>query len=181
MATPCLCTEPAAGPTCELIAGPGITINTVDDQHTVTATSALAWQAWTPATTNFTLGNAVNASRYLINGKTVDLVFAVRFGTTSTWTATAWEIGMPPACTPYLAPSTLGVGHVRGRASFKDITAVDQFFKGEVFVSSTGLPLRLRFGDDAGGIGTSGNVRQGTPFTFANGDEIVFSTRLEIV
>lgn len=182
MATPCACGQATAEPTCEIIAGPGIDVVCAFGQCTVTAESALPWVDWTPTVANFTLGNAENGSRYLINGKTLDVVFAIRFGTTSTYTTTAWEIGMPGGLTPFFDPNLIMDGHIRGRVSFKDASAGSPWFKGELFlVSGSARPIRFRFSDDAGGIGASGDVRQNTPFTFTTSDEIVAQARFEVV
>jgi len=183
MATPCLCGQATSTCVCSISAGPGINVSgagTVVSPYVITAQSALAWVSYTPTLTNFTLGNGVNGSRYLLNGKTVDVVVALRFGTTSTFTATAWQISLPAGLTAFFDPSSITNGHVRGRCSMKDASAA-LFYKGEVYLSNTGGPIRVRFGDDATGIGAAGDLKQGVPFTWTNLDELVLMTRLEIV
>lgn len=183
MATPCLCGQSPTACVCSISAGPGIDVTgsgTVASPYVITAHGAKAWVAYTPTLTNFTLGNGVNGSRYLLNGKTVDIVVALRFGTTSTFTATAWQISLPAGLTPFFDANTITVGHVRGRASMKDASA-SLFYKGDVNLVNTGGAIRIRFGDDASGIGAAGDVKQGVPFTWANLDELVLMTRFEIV
>jgi len=156
-------------------AGAGITVAGTQ----ITAHSALAWVTFTPATTNFTLGNALNESRYLLNGKTLDVIYAIRFGTTSTFTATAWRLGLPAGAVPFFGVNTIASQHVHGFGSLKDASAGTPWFSVEPTIDGNANPVRLRFGDDAGGTNT--NIAQGTPFTFTTSDELVAKMRFEVL
>lgn len=179
MATPCLCGQAASAPTCVLAAGPGISLSG-GSPNTITALSASAWTAYTPTTTNVVLGNAVNASRYLLVGKTLDVLVAIRFGTTSTYgAALEWELSLPAALVPQFDALFIAAGHVRGRASMFDLSSGSPWFKGEVFLRQTGKAIRIRFGDDA--AGSNNSVRSTVPFVWTTSDELELMARLEIV
>lgn len=181
MATPCLCQQAEVAPTCEIDDGPGI-ILTGTNPVVISTQSAQAWTAYTPTLTNFTLGNGLNSSRYMLNGKTLDVIVALRFGTTSTFTATEWQISLPAGVTAFFDANLIYVGHSRGEASMKDASAGSPWFEGDVFLTNTGTgPLRVRFGDDSGGIATTATVKQGVPFTWTTSDELVLKTRIEVV
>jgi hypothetical protein len=180
MATPCLCSQAESAPTCAIDDGPGI-ILTGTNPVVISTQSAQAWTAYTPTLTNFTLGNDINASRYMLNGKTLDVVVALRFGTTSTFTSTEWQISLPAGVTPFFDVNLIYVGHSRGEASMKDASAGSPWFEGDVFLSNTGGALRVRFGDDSAGIATTAGVKQGTPFTWTTSDELTLKARLEVV
>jgi len=176
MAEPCLCGQATAEPTCTLVAGAGITIQGGD---TIQAHSALPWVSFLPTTANFTLGNGLNDSRYLLVGKTVDVIIALRFGTTSTFSATQWRIGMPAGTVPFFGPGAIAVNHVAGAASMRDQSAGSPWFSGETILNNNATPIQVRYGDDAGG--TNSLVMQGVPFTWTNLDELVIRFRTEVV
>jgi len=173
MAEPCLCSQATAVPTCTVTAGAGISV--IGNQ--VTALSAAAWTPFVPATTNFTLGNAVNESRYLLVGKTLDVLYAIRFGTTSTYTTSQWRIGLPAAAVPFFGPSQVALNHVSGFGSIKDASA-SLFYSFEPIVNTNANPVQFRFGDDVGG--TNVVVAQNTPIVFTTSDELVARIRLEV-
>lgn len=181
MATPCLCQQAEVEPVCELDDGPGIIIDTGTNPPTISTVSASVWTSYAPTLTNFALGNGVDASRYLLNGKTLDVIAAFQFGTTSTFTATEWQISLPTGVTPFFDANLIYVGHSRGMASMKDASAGSPWFEGDVFLSNTGGPLRVRFGDDSGGIATTATVKQGVPFTWTTSDQLVLKARFEVV
>lgn len=175
MAEPCTCSQATAEPTCVVTAGAGITVA----GSQISAHSAAAWTTFTPATTNFTLGNALNESRYLLVGKTLDVLYAIRFGTTSTYTATAWRLGLPAATVPFFGANTIASQHVHGFASMRDASAGTPWFSGEPTLDTNANPVRVRFGDDA--VATNTNIAQGTPFTWTTSDELVIKMRFEVV
>lgn len=175
MAEPCGCPQATAEPTCTITEGAGIDISGT----TITAHSALPWVSYLPATTNFTLGNALNESRYLLNGKTIDVKIAFRFGATSTFAAAPWQIGLPVGITPFFGPATIASNHVSGFGSLRDLSAGAPWFTTKPILNGNPNPIQLRFGDDA--VGTNTLVQQGTPFTFVAGDELTAYLRFEIV
>lgn len=176
MAEPCLCGQATSAPTCTVTAGAGISVS---GGNTISAQSANQWTAYTPATTNFTLGNGLNDSRYLLNGKTIDVIVAFRFGTTSTYTATQWRIGLPAGVVPFFGTNTIALNHSVGFASMRDVSAASPWWQGEAFLTSDTNPLSVRIGDDA--AGTTSVLLQGAPFTFVNPDELVLRARFEVV
>jgi len=175
MAEPCLCGQATAEPVCTVTAGAGINVI----GNVLAAHSALPWVSYVPATTNFTLGNGLNDSRYLLNGKTLDVLIAFRFGTTSTYTSTQWRIGLPPGLVPFFGTNTIAQNHVFGLASMRDVSAASPWFSGEVILTNNANPLSVRVGDDS--AGTNGLLWQGVPFTFTTSDELVMKARFEIV
>lgn len=177
MPTPCLCGQATSAPTCEVLAGPGIVV-TPGNPTIVSATSGNAWTGFIPNKQNFTLGTGgVDASRFRRNGKTLDVLYMFRFGTGPTLGATEWEISLPFGDAAWFDPNGILSGHARsGQASFKDIAPTLLWWEAEpVLVNGGTYPVRVRVGDDAAGIPSTNMLKQGTPFTFATGDEIVIS------
>lgn len=177
MAEPCLCGQATATPTCTVTAGAGILVT---GGTIISAQSANQWVAYTPTTANFTLGNGLNDSRFLLNGKTLDVIVAFRFGTTSTFTATQWRVGLPGVSVPFFGTNTIALNHAVGFSSMKDVSAVAApFWSGETILTNNALPLSVRIGDDA--LGSNAVLLQGAPFTFTTSDELVIRARFEVV
>lgn len=177
MPTPCNCGQATASPTCSLTAGAGITI-TGSNPYNISATSATAWTAYTPTLTNLTLGNGTNESRYKIVGKTIDVVIALQFGTTSTFAAAQFQIGLPAGITPFLGATQIVINHVIGVAGVHDNSA-NLYYSLDPIITGNANPISFRFGDDAGG--SNNNVQQAVPITFANLDKLVSRQRFEII
>lgn len=178
----CSCSQAEAEPTCELIAGPGIRIveGAPGDPATIEALSADAWTSYTPAVTGFTLGNASNGSRYLLVGKTLDVLVAFKFGSTSSFTSTPWRVGLPGGVVPFYDTLFITGGHSRGWASLYDDSAANKFFQGQVFLDDGAAnPMGVRFGSATSGTNTQ--VIDTVPFTWAQGDELVMRARFEVV
>lgn len=66
-----------------------------------------AWTSWTPTWTNLTVGNGVNASRYIQIGKTVFFDIAFTFGSTSSMSS-APSFTLPVTTISYGANTSLG-------------------------------------------------------------------------
>lgn len=175
MAEPCLCTQAEAEPTCTVTAGAGITI--VGNE--ISAQSALPWTSYTPTMTGLTLGNGISESRYLLVGKTLDVMIALRFGSTSTFTATAWRFGMPAGTVPFLGSTSLASNHVAGLVSMRDTSSPTPWFSGEAILNVDPNPIQIRFGDDVGATNTL--VAQGVPFVWTTSDELVIRFRTEVI
>jgi len=177
MAEPCLCGQATAEPVCTVTAGAGITVS---GGTIIAAHSAAQWLTYVPTTANFTLGNGLNDSRYLLNGKTLDVIVAFRFGTTSTFTALQWRVGLPAGAVPFFGTNTIALNHSMNFTSMKDVSAVAApWFSGQTILTNNALPLSVRIGDDASG--TNSVLVQGSPFTFTNLDELVIRARFEVV
>ena len=80
----------------------GIIVSGTFDNTVVTAVDALAWRPMFIGAgindfqlVNFTLGNGTYSARYLRVGYTVDLIMSFRFGSTSTWAASQFQIALP--------------------------------------------------------------------------------------
>lgn len=153
----------------------GDTLNPV-----ITASDALAWRPITmgpSATTqfqlvNFTLGNGTYYARYLRVGFTVDLVMGFRFGSTSTWSASEFQIDLP--WTPALGTNTIITAHEGiGTWGVFDFSLTNYYWGG--VVPATGGNLAFRYGDDAAGSNTT--LHQPSMITFGTGDELVFNAR----
>jgi hypothetical protein len=147
----------------------------------VTAVDALAWRPMTMGAAigqfqivNFTLGNGTYSARYLRVGYTVDLIMSFKFGSTSTWSAAQFAVTLP--WTPRLGANSITVGHEGlGRWSVFD-TSASVYLDGGV-IPIAGGNIAFRFGDDLAGTNTT--VQQGTPITFATGDELSFLVRFD--
>lgn len=176
MAEPCLCGQATSEPVCTVTAGAGITVG---GGTVISAHSAAQWVNYVPTTANFTLGNGLNDSRYLLNGKTLDVIVAFRFGTTSTFAATQWRIGLPVGAVPFFGTNTIALNHSMDFASMRDVSAGSPWFSGQTILTSNALPLSVRTGDDA--LGTNSVLLQGNPFTFTTSDELVIRARFEVV
>lgn len=120
--------------------------------------------------TNFTFGNAQQLSYHMLDGKTMHFWWRVIFGTTSTFTASAFGITIAGS-TPQLGTGNVLSGLPVG--SFKiSNSALTSHFYGQVILSSTGGDLRFRFVDDFG-FAAENLVRQNVPLVFGNG--VVFT------
>lgn len=176
----CSCSQADAEPTCQLIEGVGIDI-VEGEPAEISAESAKAWLTYNPALVNFTLGNGFNGSRYLLVGKTLDVLVSLKFGSTSTFGAGAWRIGLPAGVTPYFDSLLITNGHSRGWASlYDDSAATQKYWQGQAFlVSGSATPIGIRFGSAT--TGTNTEVNSTVPFTWANGDELSLRARFEVV
>lgn len=173
----------------ELLIEPGPGIGMVgafqNPGTTIWNNSAVAWKPFTPTLLNFTLGtnpppSLSNNSRYLVDGKTVDMIIALKFGSGATWSATDWGIGIPADAGPILDTSGLFNNHGHfGTWSVLDISTGDYHEGNTFFVTGFAQPIRMRVADDIGGIPNTANMRQGVPITFAVGDELYITTRYE--
>jgi len=186
----CGCGNQLAGASNGLIAaGGGITLSGSfqDPPTTITDNSALGWLPFTPDTLQFTLGNALNSSRYLQNdfigdAGTIDVIYAFRFGNTSTWNASEFELGLPSHTlnNPVFSTSDLYALHqIFGHWTLFDSSA-NLWYEGRTFLGAPGgsHPVRMRWGDDI--IGTNTSLRQGTPITIATNDELVVTLHCEV-
>lgn len=179
--TLCSCSQADVEPTCEFIAGPGIDIDDSGPTAVISARSAAAWVSYTPTTVNFGLGNGTNASRYLLVGKTLDVVVAFKFGTTSTYGASPWRVSLPAGAVPFFDTLFISSGHSRGWASlYDDSAATQKYWQGQVFIlNGTATPLGVRFGSAT--TGTNTEVSSTVPFTWATGDELIMRARFEVI
>jgi hypothetical protein len=171
----CTCTPAEASPTCEIIAGPGIDVaNNGGGSWTITAENALDWKTtWTPNITNLTPGNWISESEYLLVGKTLSLLMAVKFGSTTAFpNANPWRIDLPEASIPWFDDLLLTSGHIIGECSVFDASA-NQYWKGTAVLDRTDPthPLTVRFGDDAGAANTP--LSRTVPIPFDVNDELV--------
>lgn len=186
----CGCGSQTAGAFQDFIsAGGGITLSgSFQNPPTlITDNSALGWVPFLPDLLQFTLGNGINKSRYLQNdfpfsGGMMDVIYAFRFGSTSTWNANEFEMGLPSHLVnqpDYGASGILGLHQVFGQWTLFDSSA-NLYYKGRTFFGVAGgtHPVRMRWGDDAAGQNTS--LRQGTPITIATGDELVVTVHCEV-
>ncbi len=153
----------------------------------VYTTDSLAWKPFVPSFLSMALGNADNRSRYRLlqnsyspSSAWVDITWAVQFGTTSTFYGSPWEVSLPPGMTPYDYSTAMAGGiPVIGQWSAYDI-ATDKYAEGPMYLGSppTSFPARFAFGDDAGSI--TGNIQQGTPFTFGSSDKLVGRAKIRV-
>jgi len=179
-------TQLDAVPTLLVNEGPGTRVDGYFQNPgiTISARAGGAWRPFIPSTFSFSLGDAELWCRYLLDGKTVDIVYNILFGSTSSWTANEFELAIPSGLTaPLYSTSDLYALHqFVGDWSAFDRTA-GLWYEGRAFLgtpSGTSHHIRMRTGDDLGAAGTADSVRQGTPFTFATGDELSVNVRIEL-
>lgn len=148
-----------------------------------------AWRRFTPVFlgmtlggVNVTAGDTQNFSRYrllrnhyLPEGAFVLANIKLRFGSSATFAAAAWEAQMPtqlPAINPFDYTTAMSSKvPVVGQWLAHDASA-NTFYEGSMFLgpSPTSHPLRFAFGDDAGSI--TGQITSTVPFTWASGDRL---------
>jgi hypothetical protein len=174
-----------------IAAGAGITLDGTfqNPGTTVSATAALAWIPFTPVIYGFTIGNGIVRARYRQDGSTINVVFRVRLGTTSTYSGEfAFDLPSPtaynPVATTILTGGGIAIGHpIYGAVSIIDNSTTTRY-KGKPFIANAGAGagghFKCRMGDDLAGIANTNNVAQGNPITFATDDEIVVSATVEI-
>lgn len=168
--------------------GPGINLagRWQNPPTRVSADGAASWIYFTPVCTNFVLGNASVACRYLpdvnaiLGGPGVtDILIAIRFGSTSTFTTTKWTIDIPLPLTNAFNTSNLYTDHAQvGDWSVYDASGAIYYEGRTVIADNLGTTIAFRFGDDLGG--TNDFVRNNAFITFAAGDELCATARFEI-
>jgi len=179
----CGCGDQQGGGPPTLIGGDfGIIVSGTFDDTIVSASGAMAWRplALGAATgqaqlVNFTLGNGTYSGRFLRDGYNVDLIMSFRFGTTSTWAATQFEVNVP--WNPVLNAGIIVNHDVLGQWSVFD-SSTTNWWRGSVIVTAGGN-LAFRTGDDLAGTNTT--MLQGQPITFASGDELNFIVRYQSI
>lgn len=127
-----------------------------------------AWTSYTPTLTNITIGNGTTGGRYLRQGKTVDFIAWVSFGSTTALTASAAAVSIPAAA-QVTAPL------VTFRAEFYDLSA-------QIVKPAAGLVFTGVDADDAGIYASDGDSLfplTSAVVTVGAGDVLVVKGRYE--
>lgn len=155
----------------------------------VVALDSLGWKGFTPTFLGMSLGDAQNRSRYreTLNSSVplglegyADVYYIIRFGFTSTFSASNWETTLPGTLTPFDYTTAFSTKRpVIGQWMIKDASA-GTFYEGRMFLGNapSTTPVRFQIGDDA--TSQTLEIKQGTPITFAAGDSLVARIRLRI-
>lgn len=128
--------------------------------------------AYTPTLTGVTLGNGTSGGRYSQIGKLVNCYGTINFGSTTTVTASNWDISLPVNCRTASVTGFIPFG----LAEYFD-TSVGILFEGDIiaFGSATGLRLRA----PVGATGYTTGMSSTFPFTWATGDRVCFNVTYE--
>lgn len=173
----CVCSQAEVAATCELTEGAGILLSGTSPTIIETISSG-SWSSYTPILENFSLGNGNNSSAYLLDGKTLDVIILMQFGSTSTFDASPFRVGFPVGVTPYIDDNGILAGHGLWLASFFDSSS-GLYWQGRACVKSQTNPIEFRFG--GGTTGSTSLVGPTVPFTWATSDQLTARLRLEVV
>lgn len=177
-ALPCACSQGAVSTTCALTPGAGIDIDGTEPA-VISAESAKPWVSYTPTTQNFTIGNGINVSRYLLVGKTLHGLIGIQFGSTSTFSASAWGLGLPAGVVPHFDFFNITGGHIRATASMLDASS-GQYWQGKmVLTAGTAFPVQVKFGGSASPTNTF--VSSTVPFTWDDPDQLFIRFEIEVI
>lgn len=129
--------------------------------------SGWSWQAWSPTLTNFALGNGTATYAYGQIGKTIFGRISIGFGSTSTWSASAFAFSPPVTLN-----TALGTG---GKTIIGNVYALDVSagieYKGVVYTLSA-TTIEIGFESVAGTYNALAASSSTIPMTWANGDNI---------
>jgi hypothetical protein len=166
-------------------AGPGISINghIQDPGIKLDAWAAASWEYFTPsaAADGFSLVNGVDASRFLYDGKNLDIVYTFLFSTLSTFNGNEFKLPLPGGV-PAPQMGTIGMfadDVIMGMWDLYDNSS-GLYYAGSCYPAAqpTTQPFRFRTSGFSQGGTSAQTVRQGTPITLGFGD--VFSAWIRV-
>lgn len=129
-----------------------------------------AWQNYTP-TTNLTLGNGTQVSRYAKIGTTIFVHFKFIFGASGSAVPTDPVVSLPVAASSTYTTLENSIGTV----TLRDATG--NRYVGALVISGTNFLIRYASVSGATIIHTA--ITATAPFTWANGDVLAFSATYE--
>lgn len=169
-----------------LEAGDGISLNghIQDPGIRISAWDAAAWVDFTPSAgaVGFNLVNGADQSRFLYNGKNIDINYTFLFSTLSTWTGGEISLplpgGVPP---PQMGGGIFADDVIFGMWDLWDASA-NLYYSGSCWAAAqpTSTPFRFRTSGFSQGGTAAQTWRQGTPITMASGDVFSAWLRLEL-
>lgn len=155
---------------------PGITLNTWD---------AGSWTYFTPSASSdgFSLVNGIDASRFLFNKKSIDIVYNFLFNTLSTFNGNEFKLplpvgaGIPQMGTIGMFADDVGIG----MWDLYDASSA-LYYAGSAYLAAqpTTQPIRFRTSGFSQGGTAAQTIRQGTPITLSTGDVFSAWVRLEL-
>lgn len=121
-----------------------------------------AWEAYTPTDSNITVGNGTRAARFRRNGRNIDFVWSLTFGSTTAFTGSV-GVGLPVA-------AAAGTRQTNGGAYLLDSGTQD--YGWAIMIGASGTTAGVR---NAAGGGADAT----TPFTWTTNDVLVVSGTYE--
>lgn len=170
-----------------VVPGDGISINghVQDPGIRISAWAAAAWEHFTPSNSaaGFSLVNGVDESRFLYDGKNVDITYTFLFKSLSTFTGGEIQLPLPggvPA--PEMGGGIFADDAVFGMWDLWDSSA-QLYYAGSAWFAAqpTSVPVRFRTSGFSQAGSTSQTWRQGAPITMGDGDVFSAWIRLETV
>ena len=129
------------------------------------------YTAYTPTVSGVTLGNATTNTRYCRVNNLIHYYGRITFGSTTTITASGWEISLPVNC------NAAFTGFVpTGDAGYFD-NSIGIVYWGDVIAFGTATSFRLR--SPIAGQTYTTNLSSTVPFTWATDDRILFNVTYE--
>lgn len=169
-----------------LEAGSGVSLNghIQDPGIRISFWDAAAWENFTPSNgaVGFSLVNGADRSRFLYNGKNLDIFYCFLFSTLSTYTGGEIQLPLPGGTTP----PQMGGGIFADDVIFGTWDLYDAssglYYSGSTWAAAqpTSVPFRFRTSGFSQGGTTAQTWRQGTPITLAAGDVFSACVRLEL-
>ena len=129
-----------------------------------TGTSMGAWTSFTPALTNWTIGNGTILGSYRKVGRTVDFRIVVTFGTTSTYTGIPFVSG--PPFTSVSVSANNDVHNIRCT-----YFSGGSPFAGYAYINAATPSIQMLAFNGTNGSTT--NATSAVPFAFASGSQVV--------
>jgi hypothetical protein len=129
------------------------------------------YQAYTPTLSGVTLGNATTSTRYCRVNNLVNYYGIITFGSTTTITASNWEISLPVNCA-----ATVTSFIPMGEAGYFD-ASIGIVYWGDVIAFGSSTSLRLR--SPIAGQTYTTNLSSTVPFTWTTSDRITFNVIYE--
>jgi hypothetical protein len=133
-----------------------------------TAASGGTWQAWTPTTTNITVGNGTLTARYSKTGKTVSFYFKLLFGSTSSIGASTPSFTLPST------PAATGLNYAWRGGAFD---AGTNFYL--LHAENDGNIASTRVTKADGTYATGALITSTVPMTWANTDVLTYEGTYE--
>lgn len=134
-----------------------------------------AWATWVPSWTNVTVGDGTQVARYHVVGETTDFSLQLTFGSTTAITGTPT---LAPPVAAFANASNLPIGQL-----FLFDTSTGTSNQGQIWLNSS---EQISFNRNITATGanpvqvvSSNNIAAAQPWTWAVGDQIAFSGRLQ--
>lgn len=146
--------------------GTGIANGAILPNHLKASASSLnthVWDSWTPTWTNFTIGNATQAGKFIQIGKTVHFFLLLTFGSTSATSASSASFTLPVSIhSSSTAPWTFG------QVTIKDVSAGANYYG--LMETKTAADVYPLIANASSTYLQMNGLVTGVPMTWATGD-----------